>query len=348
MGVVISRVPLIKGLLDLGMIEPAKVLADEGLKILDSRPPGNATLAGVFLAQVARIDPAQALVQIQKISDQDQRDECYGAAAIAIAVSQPAEAERFYRLIEERSGRRVFATAVRLCKRLGKVDVARAQGIAAGIAGRGTRACAWVAVALGAVDHDKPSAHAALDRSLEAINEIVESGPGPEPIINFDGVLALYPTNPAAEVLALVERIAPERLAEFFWRAVALHERINPEDEDRLQRSPIGKECTLLAHYNRDAAAVLFETMNAYILSVLAEKDRTGEVTSSALKAKACIDPKAGVELLEKLSAGQAQSSVDGWFDARLSLAKAFAATAEERWTYLWEATAAQGLLEDE
>ena len=238
MGVVISRVPLIKGLLDLGMIEPAKVLADEGLKILDSRPPGNATLAGVFLAQVARIDPAQALVQIQKISDQDQRDECYGAAAIAIAVSQPAEAERFYRLIEERSGRRVFATAVRLCKRLGKVDVARAQGIAAGIAGRGTRACAWVAVALGAVDHDKPSAHAALDRSLEAINEIVESGPGPEPIINFDGVLALYPTNPAAEVLALVERIAPERLAEFFWRAVALSRTHQPGRRRQTSKVP--------------------------------------------------------------------------------------------------------------
>jgi hypothetical protein len=71
-------------------------------------------------------------------------------------------------------------------------------------------------------------------------------------------------------------------------------------------------------------------------------------VTSSALKAKACIDPKAGVELLEKLEAGQAESAIGGWFDARLSLAKAFAATAEKRWTYLWEGTAAQCLLEDE
>ena len=50
---------------------------------------------------------------------------------------------------------------------------------------------------------------------------------------------------PAAEVLPIVEHVAPERLAEFFWRAVALHERINPDDEDQLQRSAIGTECIL-------------------------------------------------------------------------------------------------------
>ena len=339
---------LIKGLLDLGMVEQAKPLVDEGLKILDSRPPGNANFASGFLAQLARIDPAQAFVRIQKISDQDARDRCYGYAAIAMAGFQPAEAERFFNLMEERSGLQIFSTALRMCRRLGKVDLARARRIAAGIAGPGTRACAWVSIALGVSDHDKEAAQAALDRSLEAIDQVVESGPGPEPIINLDGVLALYPTNPAAEILPLVEHIAPERLAEFFWRGVALHERINPDDEDGLQRSAIGVECMLLAHYDHDAAAVLFEPMDAYIQSVIAERNRAGEVTSSSLKAKACIDPKAGVALLNTVPAGQVQSPIDGWFEARLSLAKAFSAPGKDRWKSLWESRTAQSLLEDE
>ena len=31
----------------------------------------------------------------------------------------------------------------------------------------------------------------------------------------------MYPTKSAAVILPVVERIAPDRLAEFFWRAVA-------------------------------------------------------------------------------------------------------------------------------
>ena len=45
----------------------------------------------------------------------------------------------------------------------------------------------------------------------------------------------MYPTNPAAVILPIVERIAPERLAEVFWRAVALHPRIETDREDLLQ-----------------------------------------------------------------------------------------------------------------
>ena len=47
-------------------------------------------------------------------------------------------------------------------------------------------------------------------------------------------------TNPAALILPIVERAAPERLAEVFWRAVALLTRINPERESQFQHSNLG------------------------------------------------------------------------------------------------------------
>jgi hypothetical protein len=339
---------LMRGLLDAGMVEQAKIVCDEGLKIIDSQPPGQGGRTLEFLAQLARLDPAQALARIQKIPKQNDRDDCYGDAAIALGVSRPDEAERFFNLIEARIGPAMFGRAVRLCKRLGKVDVTRARRIAEEIEGRGTRACAFVSIALGAFEHDRHAVEALLDRSLETIDQVIESGRGVEPLVLGDGTAVLYPTNPAAEVLPIVERVAPERLAEFFWRAVALHERINPDDEDRLQSSAIGTECSLLAHYDHDAAAVLFEPMNAYIQTVMSEQNRGGEVTSDALLAKACIDPAGGVALLDQVPPGEAQSPIDGWFEARLPLAKAFLAPREKRWAYLWEGTTAQSLLRDE
>ena len=184
----------------------------------------------------------------------------------------------------------------------------------------------------------------AFDRSLEAIDRILESGPGPEPATNLDGLEVLYPTNPAAVILPLVEQVAPERLGEFFWRAVALHDRVDVEQEDALQRSGIGVECILLSHYNRQVAALLFEPMNAFIASVLSQKPQANELTSSVILAKACLDPKAAVDLLEPLPVAQDNLPSN---EARMRLAHAFSVSSEERWKVLWRSMRAQLPLED-
>jgi RNA polymerase sigma factor (sigma-70 family) len=334
--------PVLKELLDLGMLESAKPLVEEGLKILNSRPIGNATFASAFMDQAARFDPAEALARIQKMPNPDDRDMRYGNAAVEMAASHPAEAERFFGLIEKRSGFLMYGAVVRLCRRLAEVDLPRARRIAAGIETPGARACVWASTAIGVAAHDKAAALESLDRSLEAIDSLLKSGPGVEPITNLDGMDTLYPTNPAAVILPVVEQVAPERLAEFFWRAVALHARIDTDEEDRLQRSAIGAECMLLAHYNREAAGVLFEPMNAYIRSVVAESSRSGELTSSALTAKACLDPRAGVQLLELLPGAQAQSPAEGWNEARLLVAEAFFLPPDLRWKRLWRSIRAQ------
>ena len=333
---------IIKGLLDLGAVDLAKPLVQEGLRILDSRQGSRSSLVGGFVAQVARLDPDEGIVRIQKNSDVADRD--FGQAAVEIAHSQPAAAERFFGLIERRSGHLMYATSSRLCRRLAEVDLPRAQRIAAAIESPGARACAWAFTALGASKRDKRAAQEALDRAVEAIDRVRESGPGLEPTTSLDGVLALYPTNPAALILPVVEKVAPERLAEFFWRAVALHERIDGEKEDALQRSGIGVECTLLSRYDRHVAALLFEPMNEFIASVRAQKAQANELTSSVIVAKACLDPKAAVELLEAIPAAQEDLPSN---EARMRLAHLFSVSSEERWKVLWRSMTAQLPLED-
>ena len=335
---------IIKGLLDLDSVDLARPLIEDGLKILDSQPAARGPLIGGFLAQVARLDPEQSRMRIQKISDVAARDDCYREATVAMARSQPADAERFFGMIEQGSGYSAYSNAIRLCRRLAEVDPPRAQRIAAEIETPGARACAWAFTALGASERDNQAAHQSLDRSLEAIDQILKSGPGPEPRTSLDGVVVLYPSNPAAVVLPVVERVAPERLAEFFWRAVALHERIDIDEEDALQRSGIGYECMLLSRYDRQTASVLFEPMDSYIKSVRAERSQANELTSSVIVAKACLDPKSAVELLESLSVAQEELPSS---EARMKLAHVFSVSQEERWKILWRSMSAQLPLED-
>ncbi len=335
---------IIKGLLDLGAIELAMPLIQEGLKILDSRPSFRALLAGGFLAQVARVDPAQAHARIQKLSDQTDRDDVYREASVEMALSRPADAERFFGLIDQRSGIQMYGTALRLCRRLAEVDLPRAQRIAAAIETPGARACAWAFTALGSSKRGKQTDPTALDRALEAIDRVLESGPGPEPVTNLDGVLTLYPTNPAAVILPVVEEVAPERLAEFFWRAVALHERFDIDKEDSLQRSAIGVECLILSRYDRQIAALLFEPMDLFIKSVRASGAQANELTASVIVAKACLDPRAAVEFLEWLPVARDELPSS---EARMRLAHAFSVSAKDRWKVLWRSMQAQVPLED-
>jgi len=335
---------IIKGLLDLGAVELAMPLIQEGLKTLDSRTTARTPLAGGFLAQVARVDPAQAHARIQRFSEQTDRDDVYREAAVEMALSHPADAERFFGLIDLRSGIQMYGTALRLCRRLAEVDLPRAERIASAIETPGARACAWAFTALGSSSRGKETDQAALDRSLEAIDRVLESGPGLEPVTNLDGILTLYPTNPAAVILPVVEQVAPERLAEFFWRAVALHERLDSDKEDALQRSAIGVECLLLSRYDRQVAALLFEPMNSFIKSVRAREAQANELTASVIVAKACLDPRAAVEFLEWLPVARDELPSS---EARMRLAHAFSVSAKERWKVLWRSMQSQIPFED-
>ena len=329
---------VMRGYLDLGIVENARLLAQGGQKILDALPPETAKMFVPFQAQVARIAPVSVLERIQKMDDPDVRAGYYYQVALQLAIEHPAEAERAFNLCVDRIGFNRNFLAMRICRRLATTDLTRAERIAAALETPGARACAWAFTALGVSDHDKQAAHQALERSIEAIDRIRESGPGLELVTSTSGFL--YPTNPAVVILPIIEQVVPERLAEFFWRG-ALHDRIELEQEDGLLRSPIGFETMLLSHYDRGVAAALFEPMELCIRSVIAQKGRSDELTARILVAKACIDPKAGVELLDALPVARERSPADAVDEARISLAKAFSVPAPERWKRLWRTMSA-------
>jgi len=305
-----------------------------------------------FLGQMARLEPDQAVARLQKLphflGNPGYRDGELAEVAVQLATDHPAEAERVFNLREGTDAQFVSDTAaLRLCRRLARVDPPGARRVAASLSGPGARACAWAYVAFGVAEKDKAGASEAMDRAIQEIDRLRESGPGLEPGYIARGIRSMYPTNPAAVILPVVERIAPERLDEVFWRAVALHPRLETDREDLLRTSYIGYECMVLARYDREVAAALFEPADSYLRSLAARKGPRDEFTPSLILAKACLDPRAAVALLESLTPpGDFSRSIPA-HEARLRLAEVLGQPPENRWKRLWHSIEAQVPLED-
>jgi hypothetical protein len=298
-----------------------------------------------FLGQRARLDPQQVIAQLRQLPNSGNplaRNRELAEVAVQIATDHPTEAEQIFNLREDGGEQDIIVFAeLRLCRRLARVDPPRARRVAVSLIGAGTRACAWASVAVGLAEKDKAGASEAIDRAIEEIDRLRESGPSIEPIPIVNGVRLMPPTNPAALILPAVERIAPERLADVFWRAVALHPRIETDREDLLQTSYIGHECTLLARYDRNIAAVLFEPMGSYLQAPAARQASLAFV-NTAIMAHGCIDPRAAVALIESLTPLGALDGSNPARTARLSLAKMLGQTPEVRWMERWRFMGAQ------
>jgi RNA polymerase sigma factor (sigma-70 family) len=320
--------------LDMGERDRARLLLRDEEISNDVLRTGN-------LGQLARLDPKQAMEQWQKQptrGNSSQHDAWLTAIALQIATEYPADAERFLNMQDGRDNRFPSNTdTLQLCRRLARVDPTRARRIAASLSDPGMRACSWAYVALGLAEKDKRAASEAMDRAIQEIDRMRESGPVPEPDYVVGGVLLMYPSNPAAVILPVVERIAPERLSDVFWRAVALHPRIKTNRDDHLQRSSsIGFECTLLARYDRQVAAALLEPIASYIRSLATRTGPRDQFEPSAMTAMACIDPRSAVALLESLTLPRDFAIANPVHQARIRLAELLGLPREKRWIRLW------------
>ena len=214
--------------LEIGERDRARLVLEEG------KSSSNVFHTG-YLGQLARLDPDHVMAQLQKqpnYINPSQRDAEVTAIAVQLATDHPADAERFFNLRLGHTDRFPTGTdTLRLCLRLARVDPTRARRVVASLGEPGIRACAWANVALGLAEKDKAGASEAMDRAIQEIDRLRTSALAREPVYAVGGVLLLYPTNPAAVILPVVERISPERLDEVFWQAVALHVRIKTDRE---------------------------------------------------------------------------------------------------------------------
>ncbi len=294
-----------------------------------------------FLGQLARLEPDRIQARLRELStlrvDPSLRDLALTEIAFQLAIDRAAEAEQLFYLREGGHNELNSMTHIpRFCRRLARIDPTRARRVAASLADPGPRAYAWAFVALGLAEKDQAGASEAMDRAIQELDRLRESGPGSEE--GGRGFVYLYRTNPAALILPIVERVAPDRLAEVFWRAVALQTRIETDRDYQLLRSNAGFECELLARYDRPVAAALLEPINSSLRSLAARSAPPDEIDPGIIRAQGYIDPRAAVALLESLTSPRESRGLDPARRARIRLAEALGSPREDRWMRRWGA----------
>jgi RNA polymerase sigma-70 factor (ECF subfamily) len=332
---------------DLTRLQSAAVIAEQWLDmgerdrarlVLQAETISTIVFQTRFLGQLARFEPDQIPARLRQLPtlgvDPRNRDVALVEVAFQLAIDHPAEAEQVFNL-REGGQNELYSVqdTLRLCRRLAQVDPPRARRIVASLVSPAIRACAWAYMGLGLAKKDEAGAAEAIDRTIQELDRLRESAPGPEP--GGGGFLHLYWTNPAVVLLPVVERVAPERLAEVFWRAVALHTPIKTDRADQLQRSNIGFECTLLAQYDRQVAAAILQPIISYLRSLAARTAPPAEWDPSVIAALGYIDPGSAVALIESVTPPRDSRRSDSTHQARLRLAEVLALPRDNRWMRL-------------
>jgi hypothetical protein len=315
--------------LDLGEVEQARPLIRDGLEIVAALPPPQRHLPG-FLPIAARLEADRVLILIRDLSPARRRS-CYVAIAEALAGEHPAEAERVFRLIDDATEvpahERMANIIPRLCWPMAKADPGRARRLIAELKSPRAQACAWALLALGLADRDRPAARSALDESIRLIDGL--GGPPDLAERMTLGTLAMVAANPAASILPIVERVAPDRLEETFWKAVA-----------RMPKDDLVSTQTFLARYDRQVAdALLVQT--AASASPLRSQGPDGEVSYAwrVMRARVAADPRAAVAMFEALPPAGLDARVRTnqlTHFTREALVTGLLEPLDEHWKYLW------------
>jgi hypothetical protein len=307
--------------LELGESDKARALFAEGRKLVEALPPQKRTDAGSFQAHLARVEPDAAMSLIKDVGPMRWRQRIYGNIAIRLAFEHPAEAEVVLNQLEEPIWR--IWGAPRICRRLARNDLARAKRIAASSPHAPERAYAWTFLADGLSTSDRTGASAALDQALREIDAI-----------DRRDASHIDDANPAASILPLVERIAPERVAEVFWRGVALTAPGDDPRSDFGRDDPLPAEALLLSRYDRDVATTLFEPVAAFVRS---RPLRDGnDIIPVVILAITVIDPKTAVDVVESLPPARSLDVNDRTNWARVTVAETLAMPPEWRWVKIW------------
>ncbi len=307
--------------LEMGESDKARALFAEGRKLVETLPPQKRTDAGSFQSHLARVEPDAALSLIKDVGTMQWRQRTYGNIAIRLAFEHPAESEAVLNQLEEPIWR--IWGAPRICRRLVRNDLTRAKRIAASLPNAPERSYAWTFLADGLSTSDRTGASAALDQALHEIDAI-----------DRQDASHIYDANPAASILPLVERIAPERVDEVFWRAVALSAAGDDPRTDFGGDNPLAAEALLLSRYDRGVATALFEPVAAFVRS---RPLRDGnDIIPVVLLALTGIDPRTAVEVVESLPPARTLDLNDRTNWARVTVAETLAMPPERRWMSIW------------
>jgi hypothetical protein len=285
-----SRVLVLAGiaerLYELGDKEAARALLEEGQKFAAqlARVERSGYARGVFAETLALFDPDAAMQLVTPLKDARALTRHMGNIAHELANIDPAESERFLKLIQRDSG--ITPYYVRVCYRMAPVDLDRASRIAAQKTLEQAHAYGVMAMAL--AEKDPSAARRLLQEGLQQLQSMAFRADQRQ-VFPIALTLANY-----------AETVDPEHTRDYFWQAVAMHpgpavEVWSPDERLSRQQENTAQLVILLALYDqfpelrRELMAPIFEHWGRY------DKGRDFYRQSAAFTAMALTDPERAI-----------------------------------------------------
>jgi len=306
---------------ELGERDKAKALFEEGLRPANQTPRKTDWRRGSFAARLARVDLPSALAIAKEfpargIDAARTSRGILGNIAFHLAADNPAEAERVLRQIPQETGRDWLPPAV--AWKMAPVDPTRAQKLVEESQRYFDDPQMYLFLALGLKSRNPAAAHQAFQTAMQGIDRLTKEGAGYRSTAWTRGVL-----------LPLVEQIDPALVPELFWHAVAMRPPIgDPRRTGGLWNRVL---VVLLAWYDRDVAAALFEPIRAQM-----EDDDLVLTRSHAAEfwGWSTFDPRAAVARLEKVPVSpKLELNADS---ARREVSQMLQLSHEARWRWVW------------
>ncbi len=305
---------------NLGVREKAKTLIAGEFKLAEqvtkNARPG---IRGPIAAVLARVDLAAAMAIANEfpVNGTYTKTGALRYIAFGLAADNPAEAERVLRLIAPDTSRDWFHPMI--ARRMVTVDPARARRLTDESQRYFDNPTTYLFLAHGMKSLDPAGANHAIQTSMHAFDRLMKDGPEYSQMLGDRQVL-----------LPMVEQIDPALVPEFFWRVVANRPSVgNPSS---VREASLSSLVALLAWYDRDVAAVLFEPVRDQL-------ERTDESALARASAEflswSILDPRAAVARLEKVPVSP-KLDLDA-DSARQRVSKSLRLSHEARWRDIWE-----------
>jgi hypothetical protein len=297
---------------ELGENEKAKKLLSEALPDANLVPKYSSARAA-FTVQLARFDLKTALGIAHQFPDIGNwtGNALLRHIAFHLARDNPAEAERVLEQVPAGFKREWIVPII--VWRMAAADPARAQRLT----DESQRSCnhpqAYLFLAAGLKTRDPEAARQAFQTAMQGIDRLMA-----------DDSLLLEPEE---VLLPLVEQIDPALVPEYFWRLVAMRPSIgNPRSVDEFSAA---LRTALLAWYDREVAAALFEPVRAWM-----EHTDNLDRAFMGFEAWSVFDPRAAVARLERMPTTPTfELGADG---ARVWVAEMLGLPHDVRWQRLW------------
>ncbi len=314
-------------LIEIGDIDRAKPLFDEGLKIAENLPENERLFAGLFAARLARVDYPAARKIVDKIQDPRIHKRSIKNVIARAIVSRPDRAERLLAEISDPFDR--AAVIERFCRVASKANPAIAEKLASLLDREMSVALARLYVAKNLWSTDRQAAEKSFNKALESIDSWMSMKPSV-----FLDISAFMP---------LAEEIDPAFVPEIFWRAAADR---SPNPDPRIEWGSTMFDLSLfMARYDREVALVLIERELAIAGDELYSRPR---LFLRLFEALAMIDPRRAFELIEKIPPAGANLDIyEGSNWTRVQIAVLLARPIESTWRIVWRLNSGLAEFED-